>query len=187
VGIHYGKKVGWTPPPHPGPPKPHLSPATGPYDFSPSTTAAIVALVASKADDGLFSVAYQQPTSLRFTGYATWQYATPGQLAPFGASPTIALLLAPVTPASARLYSWSLIYRQHRQGGNLCADQAQDSIARGLLAQAALQWMNSLDLYLGTLAIPTARPDVAGLALDPQGRIIGSLLGNVGPKIPTSG
>ena len=186
MGVHSAeKKAGWSPPPRPGPPKPHLSPASGPYDFAPSTTAALVALIASKADNQQFEIVYQQPTPVFFTGYATWRYSAPGQPAPFGFSPSIGLLVAPVSAATARLYSWQLVYRQQRQGGDLCADQVQDSIARGLLAQQAIGWMNALDLYYGAQATPNPRPDIAGLALDPQGRIIGSLAGYRGPKVET--
>jgi hypothetical protein len=179
MGLKYGGSGGWPCKPV----RPHLSPASGPYDFLPATTLALVALIASKADDGQFLITFEQPTTARFTGYAAWQWSTPGVGAPFGFSPGVALLLAPSSPSAARLYSWHLVYRQQRQGGQLCSDQAQDSIARGLCAQQAIQWMNSLDLYYGVQRTPNPQPDVAGLALNPQGQIIGSLLGYTGPKV----
>jgi hypothetical protein len=163
--------------------KPHLSPASGPYDFSPATTAALLALVASKADNGVFAVSIQ-PTNVRFTGYGdSAQYAKPGQCRPPGLSPSLALLLQPASPATARLYSATVIYRGRTQPFALCADQAKDVYVSNILAQQALEWMNGLDLLYPVNRAPNPVPDVAGLALNPQGQIIGSLLGYAGPKV----
>lgn len=162
-------------------PNPALSPASAPYDFSPATTAALVALVAGKADDGQFVIG-AAPTALRLSGYAP-KWGTPRQGPDLTFPPHAALLVRPRTPAAARLYTWQLVYRRRRQGCSLVADAAQDSIARGMLAQAAIDWMNALDMRYPVRPSPNPTPDVAGLALDPRGRVVGQLLGYVGPKV----
>jgi hypothetical protein len=164
---------------------PHLSPASGPYDFSPGTTASLLALVASKADDGVFSVTATNPTIARFTGYGDGgQYATtPGQCLPPGLNPSLSLLLRPRNPSSATRYSALARYRGRTQPFSLVADSALSVFTSNLLAQQALEWMNGLDLLYPVNRVPNPTPDVAGLALDPRGNIIGKLLGNVGPKV----
>jgi hypothetical protein len=165
--------------------KPFLSPASGPYGFDAATTAALVALLTSKADGQQFALGYT--TSARqqvmFTAYSSWQWGTPGQLAPFGFQPTAAAIVKPTSAATARLYAWQAAYRGRRQGGQLAADAAYDALARGMLAQQAIEWMNSIDLRYGVSPSPNPTPDVAGLALDPRGNIKGTLLGYAGPKV----
>jgi hypothetical protein len=165
--------------------KPHLSPASGPFDFSPASTASLLALVAAKADDGLFSVKVTNPTNARFTGYGDCgQWATvPGQCRPPGLNPSLSLLLRPRTPASATLYSALARYRGRAQPFSLVADSALSVFTSNLLAQQALEWMNGLDLLYPVNRVPNPEPDVAGLALDPRGNIIGKLLGYQGPKV----
>ena len=164
-------------------PYPSLSPASAPYDFSAATTAALVALLTSKADGAQFSLSSSTPTRLRFTGYATWQYATPGQLPPQGINPSLAASLRPASASTAVLYSWVAVYRGRRQGGSLVADQAYSAVANGVLAQQAIEWMNWLDLRYQVRPTPNPEPDVAGLALDPRGNIVGGLLGYKKPWI----
>lgn len=160
---------------------PALSPAQQPYDFSPATTAALVALLASKADDGKFAIA-TAATKLRFSGYApTW--GTPYWPPPLTFPPTTAAMVRPLNASSALLYSWRAHYRGRRQGGQLCADSSQDSLARGLLAQQALEWMNAVDLRYPVSPTPNVTPDVAGLAVDAQGKIVGRLLGYTRPWV----
>lgn len=163
--------------------RPQISPASGPYGFDAATTAALVALLTSKADGGQFALTVTA-TNLRFTGYAQDLPGKPGQLAPMGFPVAAAAIVRPSGPATARLYAWSAVYRQRRQGGQLVADAAQDSIARGMVAQQAIEWFNWVDVRYPVSPTPNPRPDIAGLALDARGRVIGSLLGYAGPKIP---
>jgi hypothetical protein len=164
------------------PPPPALSPAGAPYDFSPATTTALVALVASKADDGQYGLTVTRPTSQRFSGYAP-KWGTPYWPPELTFDPSTALLVRPQSAAQAALYQWRLRYRGRRQGGQLVADAAQDQLARGLMVQQALGWMNALDTRYGVGRTPNPEPDVSGMKLDPRGRVVGDLLGYAGPKI----
>ena len=165
-------------------PTPALSPTSKPYDFSAATTAALVALLASKADDGKFAIA-SAATSQRFSGYApTW--GSPYWPPPLTFDPTTAATVRPLNASSARMYSWRAYYRGRRQGGQLCADLSQDNLARGMLAQQALGWMNAVDLRYPVNPSPNPTPDVAGLAVDPAGKIVGRLLGFTKPWIDPS-
>jgi hypothetical protein len=153
----------------PGPPW-YLSPASKAYDFLPATTAALVALIASKSDTGTFVINATAPgaTNQRFSGYASYPYGKPRGIGPLLTFPPhLALLVRPASAATAVLYTWQTTYRQRTQGSQLVADQSQDNIARGLLAQQALDWMNAVDLRYPVSPTPNPNPDIAGVPQPP--------------------
>lgn len=138
-----------TPPQHP-----HLILLPSPIDYSYATTAILTNEIILQADNGQFAINVAN-TNLRYSGFN------------HGFPPAIASALAPRTPANARLYSWWLPYRQRYRTEQLVVDVNQDELARAVLTQSAIKWMNALNLRYAVRPTPNPDPDVGGVFVLP--------------------
>jgi hypothetical protein len=99
--------------------------------FDPASVAALVASVRARTDDGQFTIA---------SAATPYRKTTLGQGIPAAAS------LAPSSPATATLYTWTALYKRRRLSGSLVADSGYALLAQGLLAQQATDFMNAVDV-----------------------------------------
>jgi len=99
--------------------------------FDPASVATLTAAVQARTDDGQFSISSS---------------ATPYRQTTLGQGIPAAAALAPSSPASARLYTWTAIYKRRRLSGSLVADAGYALLAQGLLAQQAADYMNAIDV-----------------------------------------
>jgi|SRR6266850_5381045 len=98
--------------------------------FDAASVAVLVAQAAARTRDGKFVIDAQ---------------ATPYRASPQTSGIPAAALLAPLSAAGARLYSFQADYRRRVVSGSLVADVAFDLVARGLLAQFALDQFDYVD------------------------------------------
>lgn len=98
--------------------------------FDAASVAALVAQAAARTFDQSFVITAE---------------ATARLLTSTSAGIPAAASIAPIATASARFYSFQANYRRRLVSGSLVADVAYDLIARGLLAQYALDQFDYVD------------------------------------------
>lgn len=98
--------------------------------LDPASVAALVEQARSRTFDGVFEIT-AEATDYRLSGQGTGLPAAES--------------VRPLSAATARLYSWRANYRRRLLSGSLVADVAFDTIARGLLAQQALDYFDQVE------------------------------------------